>query len=33
MDEFLIKIRQLESDAHDIVWWKPEQIERGERKT
>jgi predicted O-methyltransferase YrrM len=30
MDEFLIKIRQLESDAHDIVWWKPEQIERGE---
>lgn len=30
MDEFLTKIRHLESESKSLVWWKPEQIERGE---
>ena len=28
MDEFLTKIRHLESESKHLVWWKPEQIER-----
>lgn len=30
MQEFLTKIRSLEQASQSLVWWKPEQIERGQ---
>lgn len=30
MQEFLTKIRHLEQQSKSLVWWKPEQIQRGE---
>jgi predicted O-methyltransferase YrrM len=30
MDQFLEKIRAVENDSRNMVWWKPEQIDRGE---
>lgn len=30
MDQFLLKIRAVENDSRNMVWWKPEQIDRGE---
>ncbi len=30
MDQFLNNMRTIEKNSHDIVWWKPEQIARGE---
>lgn len=30
MDQFLNNMRTIEKNSRDIVWWKPEQIARGE---